>query len=95
MERLYYQDLYKGYELNDSVCIWSLSDHDIRILDAAVDLVENNYTLRELAVNSMIPRSTLCDYFKFSLRQLSYELYTSVRKVLIKNKQKYFRGYLC
>lgn len=57
MERLYYQDLYKGYELNDSVCIWSLSDRDIRILDAAVDLVENNYTLRELAVNSMIPRS--------------------------------------
>lgn len=48
MERLSYRDLYKGYELNDTVNIWELRERDIAILDAAVELVENRYTLREL-----------------------------------------------
>lgn len=58
MERLSYRDLYKGHELNDTVNIWELRERDIAILDAAVELVENRYTLRELSDNVMIPRST-------------------------------------
>ena len=71
MERLSYRDLYKGYELNDTV------------------------NIRELSDNVMIPRSTLSDNFKTPLRRLSAELYCSVHKILLQNKQKYFRGYIC
>lgn len=95
MERLSYRDLYKGYELNDTVNIWELEERDIAILDAAVELVENRYTLRELSDNVMFPRSTLSDNFKTPLRKLSAELYCSVHKILLQNKQKYFRGYIC
>ena len=72
---------YNNYLLDD-IRIYELTDHEQMILDNAILLVDNNYSLRKLSRNVGRSRSQLSRDFQKPLRTLSYELYGCVRKVL-------------
>ena len=81
---------YRGYMLDD-ICSYDLTDHEKMILDNACMLVDENWSLRTLSRNVGRSRSQLSRDFQRPLRNLSYELYGCVKRVLRNNSDKYFR----
>ena len=73
-------DEYEGYQLD--VDKYELTDKDKMILDNAILLVDNVWSLRTLSRNVLRSKSQLSRDFQKPLRQLSYELYQIVRKRL-------------
>lgn len=80
---------YKGYELDD-VCSYDLTDREMEILDNAYMLVNNNWSLRELARNTSKSRSQLSRDFQGSLKRLSFELWQCVHRRYKEHYEKYF-----
>ena len=81
---------YDGYML-DNVCNYELTDLEKEILDNAIILVNQNWSLRKLSKNVGRSRSQLSRDFQKPLKRLSYDLYGCVRKVLKNNSDKYFK----
>ena len=82
-------DYYKGYELDD-ICSYELSKCQSAILDNAITLVDNRWSLRKTAAETGRSKSQLSRDFKL-LRSISYDLYKVVDKQLRTNKARYFR----
>ena len=84
-------DYYQGYELNDVVSEWMLSNRDKHMLDCAIWIVENRSSIRQCSKNMMLSKSTIHRYIKQELPHISYELYRCCMKQLVINKNKYFK----
>lgn len=83
---------YEGYQLDD-VYTWELSDSDIDLLDAAIYLVDNRCTIRQVCKNfGKFKRATLQRHIHTKLRCLSFELYRCVCRVLKHNMTKKVGG---
>lgn len=75
---------YEGYELDCNE--WELTNEEINILNAAILLVDNHWSIRKLARNILKSKSQVHrDLHK--VRALSYELYQCVKRTLKENKQ--------
>lgn len=83
-------DVYENYEL-DGVYVWGLSEKDILVLDIAIYIVDNACTIRQVAKEFLVSKSTVHRYIHERLQTLSFELYQCVIKRLRLNKQRYFR----
>jgi len=59
---------------------YDLSEQDAAVIDNAISLVENNWSLRKLAENTGISKSTLQRDFANKLKYFSYELYQLVQR---------------
>lgn len=73
-------DYYKGYALD--VPIYELTDREIRVLDNACYLVDNNWSLRVLSSNVCRSKSALQRDMSITLKKLSYDLYGVARRIL-------------
>lgn len=71
-------DEYQGYALD--VCIWDLTDKEKFMLEVVCYYVDNRCTVREVARNMGISKSTVSTYINLS-RKLSYELYSCAKKI--------------
>lgn len=80
MEDLYYQETYRGYQLNEGVLISDLSSTELTRLDACIDLIDQNKSLTWISENYEIPRSTLYDFIHKRLSALSVELSSCVKR---------------
>ena len=69
---------FEGYTID--VSKYELTEKEKEILRNAIDLVNNNWSLRELSRNCGISKSTLQKDFTDKLRYISFELYQLVRK---------------
>lgn len=85
-----YNDYYQGYQLNEGVFIYALSDSDISVLDEAIYIIDNKVSLRYLADNFCRSKSALHRDLSINLKSLSWELFKLVEKQLKENKKKYF-----
>lgn len=78
---------YQGYLLDDNQYVWDLTENDKQLLDAAVYLVDNRYSIRKAALNCNYSKSTLHRKIHTQLRQLSSELYKCVIRTLSKSRR--------
>lgn len=72
---------YEGYEV-DCGTIYELDSRRLRVLDAAVFLVDHNATIRNTAANVGYCKSTLHKHIHTILKSTSYELYQCTCRVL-------------
>jgi len=75
--------LYAGYQLD--VSRYDLTNREIKILNDAVLLVDNGWSLRKLSRNVLRSKSQLSRDFQKPLRTISYELWQRVQKTYQKN----------
>lgn len=82
---------YNGYELNDTVYSWDLSDRERKTLDMCAYLVDNKLSIRKTCKEFMLSKSELHRRIHSVCRETSYELYCCVARQLMVNKRKYFK----
>ncbi len=74
---------YKGYTLDYD--IWTLDEHEKEILDEGVLLVDNHWSIRQLAENICKSKSQVHrDLHR--IKSLSYDLYGCIRRILKQNE---------
>lgn len=83
---------YEGYELNDYIQEWMLSDKGKLVLSCGLRIVEYRESIRQCSKEMMLSKSTVHRYIKQELPQISYELYRCCLKQLVINKKKYFKA---
>lgn len=76
---------FRGYELEQ--CIVNEKEYDM--LDACYWMVSYKYTIREAALKSGIPKSTLHYKIHHELRYLSPDLYNAVKKQMKENMKRW------
>ena len=81
-------DYYRGYLLDDMYC-WQLTEVQQEALDLCIWLVDYKCSIRELAKEFMISKSTVYRRID-STKKYCNELYKLCRKQLNKNKEKFF-----
>lgn len=75
---------YQGYMVDCD--IWDLTDSDRSILDAGILLVDNHWSIRQLAKNILTSKSKVHrDLHK--IRSISYDLYGCIQRTLKENKR--------
>ena len=75
---------YRNYQL-DSLTEFDLSQADMNLLDACIWMVDNRATIRCTASNCGFTRSTLHRLIHTRLKNLSFELYQCVMRVINNN----------
>lgn len=85
-------DYYEGYQLNDYIQEWMLSDKGKLVLSCGIWIVDNRASIRQCSKEMMLSKSTVHRYIKQELPQISYELYKCVLRQLVINKKKYFKA---
>ena len=73
---------------SDISVIISLSEHHLQLLNATLDLIDNDWSIRKAANNSMCSKSSLHRFIHADLPYLSIELYDSAINVLRKHRRK-------
>lgn len=86
-------DYYEGYQLNDDIYSWMLSDRDKLILSCAIWIVDNCCSIRQCSKEMMISKSAIHRYIRQDLPFISYELYKCCMNQLVINKKKYFKAW--
>lgn len=93
----YYYDVdlpdnyYEGYRLDDDNYTWSLTDKQKDALNLGIYLVNYKVSIRKIAKEFNMPKSTVHERISYELRDISYELWCVCKKQLKINKQKYFK----
>ncbi len=83
-------EYYNGYLL-DGTYNFDLSEKEKVLLDNAIMLIDNNWSLRCLSRNVGKSKSQLHRDFQLSLKKVSFELYHYVNRVLQNNYIRYFK----
>lgn len=79
---------FKDVTLNSCVCLYDLSDIEMRTLQEASHIIDNNQTIRVTAKNLGISKSTV--YYDLSTRlpQISIELYDQIHTIFRKHRRR-------
>lgn len=61
--------------------------HREKVITIANSIVDNNYTIRQVAANVCLGKSTVHTYIHRDLKQLNPDLYIQVKTILNKHKK--------
>lgn len=82
------ESYYRDYLLDD-IYTFDLDSRTKELLDATVDLVDNNWSLKQASDNSMCySKSTIAKFINNELRHVSFELYQVARRTLNNHKNR-------
>lgn len=82
-----YQD-FRDVTLNSCVCLYELSDLELRTLQEATYIIDNNASIRVTARNLCICKSTVYKDLVTRLPHLSIELYDQVITIFKKHRHR-------
>ena len=72
----------------DFAAIFSLSDYHLQLLNATLDMRDNNWSIRQAAGNSMCSKSSLHRFIHTELPYLSTALYDSIINILKRHRRR-------
>lgn len=78
---------YNGYQLDAPYVTYELTDKEIEILDACIMIIEHKMSIRSVARNIDVPKSTVHARIHRMIKEISYELYKCVCRQLDWNRK--------
>lgn len=85
-----YQDLDSDLELNNGIYTWDLSQADLRALFIAQWVIDNKVSIRKVAREFGVGKSTAYEDCTIRLKRLSIVLYDQVKTILRSHKSSRF-----
>lgn len=80
-------DYYAGYQLNEGIEIWDLTETELIRLNVCVFFIDNNASIRETARNFCLGKSEIHRILNCKIRKLSYELCKCCKRQLVQHRK--------